>query len=130
MMAMVVGRAVVSMSKVYLPVDHASCNETETWRKDNAGLNVSITFQEIFMRSFLATSAIALGLTACASQTPAPAQPVAATKPAAVAKVPQCFNGDTGKFEAVGTVSTISGLKVACEKTSDGKNAQWMSAKK
>ncbi len=82
------------------------------------------------MRSFLATSAIALGLTACASQTPVPARPVAATKPAAIAKAPQCFNGDTGQFEAVGTVSTISGLKVACEKTSDGKHAQWMGTQK
>ena len=37
------------------------------------------------MRTFLATSAIALGLTACAGQTPAPAQPAATPAPAAAA---------------------------------------------
>ena len=37
------------------------------------------------MRAFLATSAIALGLTACAGQTPAPAQPAATPAPAAAA---------------------------------------------
>lgn len=64
------------------------------------------------MRTFFATSAIALGLTACATQ------------------APQCWNGDAGKFEDVGAKASISGVAVVCEKTSDGKNAQWMGAKK
>lgn len=81
------------------------------------------------MRTFLATSAVALGLTACASQAPAPAQPAAASAPAAAAKAPQCWNGDAGKFMAVGTQAAISGVTVVCEKTSDGKNAQWMGTK-
>ncbi|HLO63016.1 MAG TPA: hypothetical protein VK165_08625 [Azonexus sp.] len=81
------------------------------------------------MRAFLATSAIALGLTGCATQTPAPAP---ADKPAAPAaatptnKAPQCWNGDAGKFEDVGSRASISGITVVCEKTADGKNAQWM----
>ena len=75
------------------------------------------------MRAFLITSAIALGLSACAGQTTAPA----AATPAA--KAPQCWNGDAGKFEAVGAKATLSGVAVVCEKTSDGKNAQWMGAK-
>lgn len=89
--------------------------------------------QELTMRSFLVTSAIALGLTACASQTtppaPAPVPAAATAAPAPAAKAPQCYNGDSGKFEAVGTMSSISGVKVVCEKTSDGKNAQWMGVK-
>ena len=76
------------------------------------------------LRAFLAASSIALGLSACATQTPAPAP---AQKPAAPA--PQCWNGDAGKFEAVGTKATISGVAVTCEKTADGKNAQWMGKK-
>lgn len=83
------------------------------------------------MRAFLATSAIALGLTACASQapTPAPATPAPAAAAAPAAKAPQCWNGDAGQFMAVGSKTTISGVAVVCEKTSDGKNAQWMGAK-
>lgn len=83
------------------------------------------------MRSFLLTSAIALGLTACASQSTPPAQASATPAPAAAAapKAPQCYNGDTGKFDAVSTMTSISGVKVVCEKTSDGKNAQWMGVK-
>ena len=85
------------------------------------------------MRSLLIAAAVALTLTACATQSPppAPAPAPAAAAPAPAPKpAPQCYNGDSGKFEAVGTVATISGVKVACEKTSDGKNAQWMGAKK
>jgi len=80
------------------------------------------------MRSFLLVSAAALGLTACASQTTAP---VPAAQPAAApaAKAPECWNGDAGKFESVGTTASISGVQVTCEKTSDGKNAQWMGKK-
>ena len=75
------------------------------------------------MRNFLMISAAALGLSACASQTPAPA----VSAPAAPA--PQCWNGDAGAFMAVGTQAEISGVKVTCEKTADGKNAQWMGKK-
>lgn len=86
------------------------------------------------MRSLLIAVAVALSLAACATQStpPAPAPaPAAAAAPAPVAKpAPQCYNGDSGKFEAVGSMATISGVKVACEKTSDGKNAQWMGVKK
>ena len=82
------------------------------------------------MRTFLATSAVALGLTACAGQTTAPAQPAAPAPAAAAAtKTPQCWNGDAGKFMDVGTKTAISVVNVVCEKTSDGKNAQWMGAK-
>lgn len=87
------------------------------------------------MRTFLATSAIALGLSACASQAPAPspapapAPSAAAAAPAPAAKAPQCWNGDAGKFMDIGTKAAISGVEVVCEKTSDGKNAQWMGKK-
>jgi hypothetical protein len=90
--------------------------------------------QEIFMRSLLIAAAVALTLTACATQSPspapAPAPAAAAAAPAPAPKAPECYNGDSGKFEAIATVTTISGVKVVCEKTSDGKNAQWMGAKK
>ncbi|MBL8430231.1 MAG: hypothetical protein JNJ95_10130 [Dechloromonas sp.] len=89
------------------------------------------------MRSLLITAAVVLSLSACATQSPAPAPaPVpapaaaAAPAPAPAVKVPECYNGDSGKFEAVGTKATISGVKVTCEKTSDGKSAQWMGVKK
>lgn len=83
------------------------------------------------MRSFLIVSAAALGLSACATQSTPPAQPAAAPAPAAAAapKAPQCWNGDAGKFEELGTQATISGVAVRCEKTADGKNAQWMGKK-
>jgi hypothetical protein len=92
------------------------------------------------MRSLIIAAALALTLTACATQTtppgaapaaaPAPAAAAAPATPAPVVKVPQCYNGDAGKFEPVGTMAAISGVKVVCEKTSDGKNAQWMGVKK
>lgn len=82
------------------------------------------------MRNFLITSAIALGLSACASQAPAPAKPAAAPASAATPKAPQCWNGDTGAFTEIGAAARISGVEVICEKTSDGKNAQWMSKKR
>ena len=85
------------------------------------------------MRAFLATSAVALGLSACASQAPAPApaeKPVAPVAAAPAPKAPQCWNGDASKFEDVGTKASISGVTVVCEKTTDGKNAQWMGVKK
>ncbi len=83
--------------------------------------------------AFLATSAVALGLSGCANNAPAPAEKPpapAAAAPTPAAKAPQCWNGDAGKFEDVGAKTTISGVTVACEKTSDGKNAQWMGIKK
>lgn len=84
--------------------------------------------------TLLAISA-ALALSACATQEAAPAKPgAAAPAPAAVAaapaaKAPQCWNGDTGAFMDLGAHATISGVEVVCQKTSDGKNAQWMGAK-
>lgn len=78
---------------------------------------------------------VALALSACATQEAAPAKPAAAAPaPAAVAaapaaKAPQCWNGDTGAFMDLGAHATISGVEVVCQKTSDGKNAQWMGAK-
>lgn len=84
------------------------------------------------MRAFLATSAIALGLSACASQNTSPAPAVATPAPTAAAsapKAPQCWNGDASQFMDVGSSANISGVMVVCEKTSDGKNAQWMGKK-
>lgn len=84
------------------------------------------------MRSMLVASIAALLLAACASQSAPPAaKPAAvpASAAATAAKAPQCWNGDTGKFEDVGTKATISGVSVTCEKTSDGKSAQWMGKK-
>ncbi len=85
------------------------------------------------MRSLIIAATFALTLSACATQSPPPAAapvPAAAAAPAPAAKAPQCYNGDSGKFVAVGTTAAISGVKVVCEKTSDGKNAQWMGVKK
>ena len=81
------------------------------------------------MRTFLATSAIALGLTACATQNTPPAQPTPAATAPAAPKAPQCWNGDAGQPMAVGSQAEISGVKVMCEKTTDGKSAQWMGTK-
>ncbi len=76
------------------------------------------------MRSLLLVTSAALFLSACASQATAPAE---APKPAV--KVPQCYSSDHGKFFDAGSKATISGVEVVCEKTSDGKNAQWMGKK-
>ena len=71
----------------------------------------------------------ALFLSACASQATPPAQSAAAAPAVAAApKAAQCWNGDSGKFEAVGVKTRISGVEVVCKPTSDGKNAQWMGA--
>ncbi|MDD2663474.1 MAG: hypothetical protein PHD19_06905 [Dechloromonas sp.] len=81
--------------------------------------------------TLLALSA-ALALSACATQEAAPAKPAAAAPAQAAApaaKAPQCWNGDTGAFMDLGAHATISGVEVVCQKTSDGKNAQWMGAK-
>jgi hypothetical protein len=88
------------------------------------------------MRSLIIAAAIAMTLTACATQStppaaaPAPAAAPVAAAPAPAPKAPECYNGDAGKFEAVGAVATISGIKVVCEKTADGKNASWVGMKK
>lgn len=77
------------------------------------------------MRSLIFIAA-ALALSACATQTPAPATAKPAT---AEKKVPQCWNGDLGKFQDVGTKTTLSGVTVECKPTTDGKAAQWMGTK-
>lgn len=77
------------------------------------------------MRQLLLASAVVFVLSACASQSTPPAKPAAAP---AAAKAPQCWNGDLGAFQAVGTKATISGVAVSCKATSDGKSAQWMGA--
>jgi len=84
------------------------------------------------MRSLIIAAAIAMTLTACATESTPPVAapaPVAAA-PAPVQTAPECYNGDSGKFETLGTVASISGIKVVCEKTSDGKNASWVGVKK
>lgn len=79
---------------------------------------------------FVVAAVLTLTLTACASQSIPPAKPAAAAPAVAAAtpQAPQCWNGDSGKFEAVGVKSKISGVEVVCQPTSDGKNAQWMGA--
>ena len=64
-------------------------------------------------------------LSACASQAPAPQKAAAPAEK----KAPQCWNGDSAKFENVGTKTKISGVPVECKMTSDGKAAQWMGMK-
>lgn len=78
------------------------------------------------MRSFLIVSAAALGLSACAGQ---PGHVTSPPPVAAAPKAPQCWNGDAGKFMDVGSQASISAVSVSCEKTSDGKGAQWMGKK-
>jgi hypothetical protein len=102
-------------------------------RKKMCRPNTPYPEKTMSLRAFLAASSIALGLSACATQTPAPAPAQKPAAPAAAAPAPapapQCWNGDAGKFEAVGSKATISGVAVTCEKTTDGKNAQWMGKK-
>lgn len=82
------------------------------------------------MRSTLLAISAMLALSACASQTAAPAAATPSAAPVAAApKAPQCYNGDSGKFVDAGTNATISGVAVVCEKTTDGKSAQWMGKK-
>lgn len=80
------------------------------------------------MRAFLVTSAIFLGLSACANQ-PAPTAQSTAPAVASTPKAPQCWNGDSSQFMDVGSKASISGVAVSCEKTADGKSAQWMGKK-
>lgn len=80
------------------------------------------------MRHSLLCMIFPLILTACATQEAAKPAVAPTTVPAA-AKAPQCWSGDHGRFFDVGAKTTISGVDVSCEKTSDGKNAQWMGKK-
>lgn len=82
------------------------------------------------MRSILAVSFVATAalLSACASQEKAPASAPAPATAAPAQKAPQCWNGDVGAFQDLGTKATISGVKVECKPTADGKSAQWMGA--
>lgn len=75
------------------------------------------------MRSILAVSLLttAAFLSACASQEKAPAATSKSAK-----KAPECWNGDMGAFQPVGTKTTLSGVAVECKPTSDGKAAQWV----
>jgi len=87
------------------------------------------------MRSLFLVALSALTLAACASSAPAP-EKAAAPKPApavaaapAPVKAPQCYSGDHGKFFDLGARTSISGVDVVCQATSDGKGGQWMGAK-
>jgi len=87
------------------------------------------------MRSLFLVALSALTLAACASSAPAPEKTAApAPAPAVVAapapvKAPQCYSGDHGKFFDLGARTSISGVDVVCQATSDGKGGQWMGAK-
>lgn len=78
---------------------------------------------------FIVCSSLAL-LAACAATPEPKAAPAAEVKTAAPAKGPQCYSGDAGKFFDVGEKTTVSGVQVSCDATSDGKNASWVGAKK
>lgn len=77
------------------------------------------------LSALAALSALVL-LSACATQTAAPAKPAAAPAAAAAAKAPQCWNGDVGAFQDIGTKATIAGVAVECKPSADGKAAQWL----
>mgnify|MGYP003946607595 CR=1 FL=1 len=84
------------------------------------------------MRSLILAAASALTLAACASSAPTNEKTAATPAPAAApAKVaaPQCYSGDHSKFFDIGTKTTISGVDVVCQASSDGKGAQWMGVK-
>ena len=83
------------------------------------------------MRSMLILAVLPFTLlVGCADTATKPAE---APKPAeakpAEAKKPQCWSGDHNKFFDLGEKAEISGVKVECKATTDGKNAQWMGAK-
>ncbi|UCV15825.1 hypothetical protein [Quatrionicoccus australiensis] len=88
------------------------------------------------MRSLFLVGLSALTLAACASSAPAPEKaaasmpaPAVAAAPAPAKKAPQCYSGDHGKFFDLGARTSISGVDVVCQATSDGKGGQWMGAK-
>ncbi len=72
---------------------------------------------------YLIIPTAALSLVACATQEPVK------TADAKAAKAPQCWSGDHNRFFDAGSKTSISGVEVTCEQTSDGKNAQWMGKK-
>ena len=77
------------------------------------------------MRS-IAVIAVAVLLSACASQGAAPDKFAAAPS---VKSSPQCYSGDHGKFFDLEEKATIAGVAVTCKATSDGKAGQWMGSK-
>ena len=81
------------------------------------------------MRSLFILTAAVLALTACATQSTTPAKTTETAKPVEAAKAPQCYSGDHGKFFDLGAKATLAGVDVICEKSSDGKSAQWMGKK-
>ncbi len=84
------------------------------------------------MRTLIA-SAIALTMSACASQAPAPEKAAAAPEKTAAAPAakpgPQCYSGDESRFFKVDEKTTIAGVAVTCKATGDGKSGQWVGAK-
>lgn len=82
------------------------------------------------MRSLFIVVTAAFVLSACATPSAEPAKHAEAAKPMAAAKAPQCYSGDHGKFFDLGAKATLAGVDVVCEKSSDGKAAQWMGVKK
>ncbi|MDK9702702.1 MAG: hypothetical protein OEL20_06145 [Sulfuritalea sp.] len=77
------------------------------------------------MRSIVVV-AIAVLLSACASQGAAPEKSAAAPS---ARKNPQCYSGDHGKFFDLEEKAVIAGVAVTCKATSDGKVGQWMGSK-
>jgi len=80
------------------------------------------------MRTLLIVCSSLALLAACASSP----EPIAKAAPAsgASAKGPQCYSGDVGKFFDVGEKTSVSGVQVSCDATSDGKSASWVGVKK
>lgn len=78
------------------------------------------------MRLIITTIASVLLLSACASESLAPAQSKSAEAPK---PAPRCYSGDDGKFYPVGQKAVISGVDVTCSATADGKSGQWMGTK-
>ena len=94
-------------------------------------MEISSATLEIFMRTLLAIALVAT-LSACATQTPPPAATTAPATQAAAkpeVKAPQCWSGDESKLFNFGSKAVVSGINVECKSASDGKAAQWMSAK-
>lgn len=86
------------------------------------------------MRSFYIPAVAVALLTACASQTPAPAAPAKtestpAVKAAEAPKAPQCYSSEAGKFVEVGAKAMIAGVAVTCKASADGKGAAWVGTK-
>ena len=80
------------------------------------------------MRTLLIVCSSLAVLAACAA-TPEP-KAAPAAKSESSAKGPQCYSGDAGKFYNVGEKTSVSGVQVSCDATSDGKSASWVGVKK